>query len=133
MSYLMAGRAGNWTVHLFIVSLLSIIILELIKPDFVMHEEAGCHFSGKTRKQNKCRKIGIYQGYQTSRTNLAQQQQILLPSPLGLSPVAIHYPPPHKKGLSKLDPLRTNGSLLLGCLLWFALKMLLRIIFRKAV
>lgn len=54
MSYLMAGRADNWTVHLFIVSLLGIIVLELIKPDLIVHEEAGCHFSRKAKKLNKC-------------------------------------------------------------------------------
>ena len=51
--YLLAGRAAEGTVLLLIVSLLSIIIFELVKPDLLVHEETGCHVSATRKSLNK--------------------------------------------------------------------------------
>lgn len=53
MPYLLAGRAAKGTVHLLIVSLLSIIIFELVKPDLLVHKETACHVSAMRKSLNK--------------------------------------------------------------------------------
>lgn len=52
-AHLWPTRARKWTVHLFIILSLCIIVLVLLKPDLLVHEEVSCHFSAEEERETQ--------------------------------------------------------------------------------